>query len=71
MKTVRHSKVNPLVNPVECDDVIIAESGEKCIVGQNMRGEYWLKHILGGSNLTCQIACQSGICYQISQLANI
>lgn len=70
MATHHHSKVNPLVNPVKPGDHVIAESGERYIVRDNMRGEYWLQHV-SGFNLTRPVSGQVAICAQIADLANI
>lgn len=70
MQVIHHSRVNPLVNPVAPGDHVIAESGEKYIVRDNMRGEYWLQHV-SGFNLTHPVAGQIAICRQIADLANI
>lgn len=70
MPTIHHSKVNPLVNPVSPGDYIIAESGERYIVRDNMRGEYWLQHA-SGADLTWPVSGQIAICRQIADLANI
>lgn len=66
-----HSKVNPLINPVAPGDIVIAESGERYQVMDNMRGEYWLRHIKDNFHLTRPVAGQIGICRQIADLANI
>ncbi len=66
----KYSAVNPLVNPVTCDDIVIAESGERYTVKQNICGEYWLQHI-SGNDLTHPVSGQIAICSQIDQLANI
>lgn len=71
MQIVHHSKVNPLVNPVSPGDMVIAESGERYIVRDNMRGEYWLQHAKSGFNLTHLVSGQIEICRQIADLANI
>lgn len=71
MATIHHSKVNALVNPVTCGDIVIAESGERYMVQQNMRGEYWLKHIKSGFNLTQPAMGQIAICSRIAELVNI
>lgn len=70
MNTHHHSKVNPLVNPVTCGDCVIAESGERYFVRQNMAGHYWLQHA-SGHNLTHPVSGQIDICRQIADLANI
>lgn len=70
MKTVKYNRVNPLVNPVSMDDVVISESGERYIVRQNMRGEYWLSHT-SGSDITRPVSGQIAICNQIDQLINL
>ncbi len=66
-----HSKVNPLVNPVQEGDVIISESGERYQVKQNMVGAYWLVHIKSAHQLTQPVSGQVEICRAISELANI
>ena len=71
MQIHHHSNVNPLVNPVAPGDYVIAESGERYIVRDNMRGEYWLEHISSGFKLTYPVSGQIGICTQIAELANI
>lgn len=71
MNVHHHSKVNPLVNPVTPGDHIIAESGERYIVRDNMCGEYWLQHIQSGAHLTHPVSGQVAICAQIADLANI
>lgn len=68
MSTHKYSSVNPLVNPVITNDIIVAESGEKYIVKQTINGEYWLQHILSGYNLTHPVSGQIGICSQIYEL---
>ena len=70
MKTVKYNRVNPLVNPVGRGDLIIAESGERYIVQQNMRGEFWLNHT-DGTPITHEVPDQIGICRQIDDLANL
>jgi hypothetical protein len=70
MKTHRHDSVNPLVNPVQADDRVISESGERYIVRQNMRGDYWLQHA-SGANLTQPVSGQVAICRQIADLVNV
>ena len=70
MATHHHSKVNPLVNPVMPGDYVIAESGERYIVRDNMRGEYWLQHV-SGFHLTHPVSGQVALCAQIADLANI
>lgn len=71
MSIHHHSKVNALCNPVTAGDLVIAESGEKYEVKQNMRGEYWLRHVLSGHDLTHPVSGQIGIVRQIDQLACI
>lgn len=72
MKIIHHSKVNPLVNPVEEGDLVEAQSGERYIVKQTMCGDYWLKHVKSGQDLTRPVPGQSAICYQIAnELQNI
>lgn len=71
MSTHKYSAVNPLLNPVCMDDIIIAASGERYQVKQNMRGEFWLRHIRDGFDLTHAESGQVAICRQIDQLANI
>ena len=70
MGTHKYSSVNPLVNPVSCDDIIISESGEHYTVKQTINGDYWLQHS-SGENLTQPVSGQIAICYQIDQLGNI
>ena len=69
--THHHARVNPLVNPVAPEDIVIAESGERYTVKQNMRGEYWLQHSASKHNLTHPVSGQVGICRQIFDLVNI
>lgn len=71
MSIHHHSKVNALTNPVTSGDIIIAESGERYIVMQNLYGEYWLKHIKDNFHLTHPVSGQIGIISQIVELANI
>lgn len=71
MNTHHHSKVNALINPVFSDDIVIAESGEKFQVKQNMRGEFWLKHMASGFDLTRPVSGQIAIVSQIADLINI
>ncbi len=71
MTTHHHSAVNALTNPVTMDDIVIAESGERYVVCQNMAGEYWLRHAASGVDLTRPVAGQIGIVRQIAELANI
>lgn len=71
MNTIHHSRVNPLVNPVAPGDLVIAESGERYIVRDNMRGEYWLEHAASGFKLTHPVSGQIAICTKIAELANI
>ena len=66
----RYDAVNPLVNPVSMDDVIISESGTRFVVKQNMVGEFWLQHETG-HDITRPVSGQIGICSQIDQLVNI
>jgi hypothetical protein len=66
-----HSKVNALINPVTSNDVVLAESGEKYLVCQNIAGHYWLKHLASGNDLTHPISGQIGIVRQIADLVNI
>lgn len=65
------SAVNALCNPVTQGDVIIAASGERYQVCQGIMGEYWLRHIKSGQDLTRPISGQIGICSQIAGLENI
>ena len=67
----QHSKVNALCNPVTNGDIIIAQSGERYQVKQSMCGEYWLRHIKSGIDLTHPEMGQTAIIRQIDQLANI
>ena len=69
-RTHRFDRVNPLVNPALPGDYIIASSGERYIVRDNMRGEYWLQHA-SGFNLTQPVSGQIALCSQIQQLADI
>ena len=71
MNCHHHSKVNALVNPVSCGDMVIAESGERYLVKQTMCGDYWLQHAKTGINLTNPVSGQIGIVRQIADLANI
>ena len=71
MSIHHHSKVNALCNPVTMDDIVISESGEKYIVKQTMSGEYWLRHIKSGIDLTYPVSGQIGIVRQIFELGNI
>ena len=71
MSTHQYNAVNPLINPVFADDLIIAASGERYIVRQTMTGHFWLQHALSGFNLTHPVDGQIGICRQIDDLANI
>lgn len=71
MRIIHHSKVNPLVNPVSMDDIIISESGERYQVKQNMCGEFWLRHIKDGFDLTKPVSGQIEICRKIFELINI
>lgn len=66
-----HSKVNPLVNPVQAGDIITAESGESYEVRQNISGEYWLTHVRSGQHLTHPVPGQIAICRAIADLVNI
>ena len=50
--------------------MVIAESGERYKVMQNMVGHYWLQHT-SGHNLTHPVDGQIGICRQIADLINI
>jgi len=38
---------------------------------QNMRGEYWLRHIKDNFDLTRPVDGQIGICRQIHDLVNV
>lgn len=72
MKIIHHSKVNPLVNPVQDGDIVEAQSGERYAVRQTMRGEYWLEHVKSGFKLTYPVSGQIEICTVISRdLPNI
>ena len=71
MNVHHHSKVNALINPVTSGDIVIAESGEKYHVMQTMCGDYWLRHIKSGIDLTRPVSGQIEIVGQINQLANI
>ena len=66
----RHDRVNPLVNPVRAGDHVIAESGQRFIVRQNLRGDFWLDYAAGG-HLTQPVSGQVGICMQIAELENL
>ncbi len=70
MQTLRFDQVNPLVRPALPGDCIIAASGERYFVRDNMRGEYWLQHA-SGFNLTHPVSGQVELCRQINQLADI
>ena len=71
MNIHHHSKVNPLINPVAANDIVIAESGERYKVMQNISGEYWLRHIRDNFDLTYPVFGQIEICRQITDLQNI
>lgn len=66
--THKHDRVNPLVNPVSPGDHVLAQSGTRFVVRQNMRGEFWLDYAAGG-HLTQPVGGQVGICRQIADLA--
>ena len=73
MSTHKHTSVNPLTNPVRMGDVIIAASGEKWTVMQNMRGDFRLELQTSRSERyksTNYVPGQIGICAQIDALAN-
>ena len=66
-----HASVNALRNPAMAGDLIIAESGERYLVCQTMRGEYWLKHAKSGQDLTHPVSGQIELVRQIADLANL
>lgn len=70
MNIHRFDAINPLTNPALPGDHIIASSGERYIVRDNMRGEYWLQHS-SGFHLTHPVSGQIELCRQIDQLAHI
>lgn len=67
----KHSSVNPLVNPVSSGDIIIAESGERYIIRQNMAGYYWIAHARSNAPITAPVDGQVAICGAISDLINL
>lgn len=72
MSIHHHSRVNALINPVSSGDLVIAESGEKYQVLQTMSGDYWLRHVASGADLTRPApGGQIGIVRQIADLVNI
>lgn len=72
MSVHHHSRVNALTCPVMSGDLVIAESGEKYQVLQTMGGDYWLRHVATGIDLTHPApGGQIGIVRQIAGLANI
>jgi hypothetical protein len=53
-------------------DIVISESGEKYQVRQNMAGDYWLRHVASGIDLTYPApGGQIAIIRAIADLANI
>jgi hypothetical protein len=71
MQVVKHDRVNPLTNPVSPGDIVIAKSGERYIIRDNMKCEYWLEHAASGFKLTYPVSGQIALCRQIADLANI
>jgi hypothetical protein len=71
MNTHHHSVVNALTNPVTMDDIILSETGERYIVKQSLKGDYWLQHAASGIDLTYPVSGQINIVSQIADLVNI
>lgn len=66
-----HSKVNALTNPASAGDIIIAQSGERYQVYQTMSGEYWLRHVLSGADITRPAMGQVALVRQIAGLIDL
>ena len=68
MTTHHHSKVNALINPVFHGDIVIAESGRKFVIDQNMHGQFALIDLETNKPLFNYVISQIGIVRQIDKL---